>query len=200
MGRQTSTIPKSTFFIKNKTKGRESILYIRYFVCGKYVEHSTGIKLPAADWDADTRQVRRSSPNYKRLSAQIDVFRSKTDSQILTCEERLTPKIVSDILNGEYAPDPKKTGKVDFIEYAATYNRQQYDLGRLGYSTYYNADLNIKKFGKFLEDRIGIGTLYIRDLSVDMFNNYILYRKDTLGNTSNEGINKALVPLYKAVK
>lgn len=71
---------------------------------------------------------------------------------------------------------------------------------RLGYSTYYNADLNIKKFGKFLEDRIGIGTLYIRDLSVDMFNNYILYRKDTLGNTSNEGINKALVPLYKAVK
>lgn len=133
MGRQTSTIPKSTFFIKNKTKGRESILYIRYFVCGKYVEHSTGIKLPAADWDADTRQVRRSSPNYKRLSAQIDAFRSKTDSQILACEERLTPKIVSDILNGEYAPDPKKTGKVDFIEYAATYNRQQYDLGRLGY-------------------------------------------------------------------
>lgn len=162
MGRQTSTIPKSTFFIKNKTKGRESILYIRYFVCGKYVEHSTGIKLPAADWDADTRQVRRSSPNYKRLSAQIDVFRSKTDSQILTCEERLTPKIVSDILNGEYAPDPKKTGKVDFIEYAATYNRQQYDLGRLGYSTYYNADLNIKKFGKFLKDRMRIGTLFIR--------------------------------------
>lgn len=200
MGRQTSTIPKSTFFIKNKTKGRESILYIRYFVCGKYVEHSTGIKLPAADWDADTRQVRRSSPNYKRLSAQIDVFRSKTDSQILACEERLTPKIVSDILNGEYAPDPKKTGKVDFIEYAATYNRQQYDLGRLGYSTYYNADLNIKKFGKFLEDRMRIGTLFIKDLSVDMFNKYILYRKDTLGNTSNEGINKALVPLYKAVK
>ena len=83
MGRQTSTIPKSTFFIKNKTKGRESILYIRYFVCGKYVEHSTGIKLPAADWDPDTRQVRRSSPNYKRLSTQIDAFRSKTDSRLL---------------------------------------------------------------------------------------------------------------------
>ena len=45
-----------------------------------------------------------------------------------------------------------------------------------------------------------IGTLFIKDLSVDMFNKYILYRKDTLGNTSNEGINKALVPLYKAVR
>lgn len=119
MGRQTSTIPKSSFFIKNKTKGRDSILYIRYFVCGKYVEHSTGIKLPAADWDPDTRQVRRSSPNYKRLSAQIDAFRSKTDSQILECDERLTPKIVADILNGDYTPDPKETGKVDFIKYAA---------------------------------------------------------------------------------
>lgn len=200
MGRQTSTIPKSTFFIKNKTKARESILYIRYFVCGKYVGHSTGIKLPAADWDPDTRQVRRSSPNYKRLTAQIDAFRSKTDAQILECDERLTPKIVSDILNGTYTPDPKKSRKVDFIEYAATHNRDLYDLGRLGYSTYYNADLNIKKFGKFLKDRMGIETLYLMDLNVDLFNKYILYRKDVLGNTSNEGINKALVPLYKAVK
>ena len=46
----------------------------------------------------------------------------------------------------------------------------------------------------------GIDTLYVEDVSVELFDKYIAYRLNVLKNTSREGINKTLVPLYDAVR
>ena len=139
--------------------------------------------------------MRRSSPNYKRLSAQIDAFRSKTDSQILACEERLTPKIVSDILNGDYAPDPKKSGKVDFIEYAATYNRQQYDLGRLAtsISTNYIGKKTRSYSGETDEEKVRCLTdTQFRDLLDEGFDLSDTIRLNNARLTKNRNIQQSL--------
>ena len=55
-------------------------------------------------------------------------------------------------------------------------------------------------FAKFVHSNLGISTLYLDALYVTYFDKYIAYRLNERKNTSREGINKTLVPLYEAIK
>ena len=195
-------IPSSSFYLR-KTRGKDKTvdgaIYIRYFVCGKYVERSTNIHIPATHWDKKQQQVCSLNKNWKRINAELIAIKEKFDKQILSVSEHITPLIVQQILSGEYTSKDSLPQKTDFIKYSLDYNQQRYNLGKIAYSTYDNGRLYILAFQKFIKSKTGNDTLPICNLSLDIINKYIEWRMVEKKNTK-EGINKTLTPLFKAVR
>lgn len=202
MGRVSSGQPKGSFYLREprgKNKEKDGIIYIRYFVCGKYIEHSTDIQIPCDQWLANEQQVSSRNKNWKRLNAQLAAIKTDFDNQIMAYEGRINPMMVKQVLDGNYIPVEELPQKTDFIQYALDYNQQRYNLGKISYSTYDNGRLYILAFKKYLEKICRKSELPLSDLSLDIFNQYINWRISEKGNT-NEGINKMMTPLYKAVR
>lgn len=200
MGRQSERIPKGNFYLRTrKNSTEEGIIYIRYFVCGKYVEHSTDIKVPIEHWDAVTQKIRSANKNSVRDNAHLAAIKTKFDKQIMEYNGHITPRMASQILSGQFVEKEELPKKTDFIQYALDYNKQRYDFGKISYSTYDNARLYILQFQRYIEEKTGSKVLWISDLSLSVINNYINWRLDTKHNTK-EGINKTLTPLIKAAK
>lgn len=196
------TIPKGSFYLRKprgKNKEKDGIIYLRYFVRGKYVEHSTNIELPTNQWNKDKQVVTSSNKNWKRLNAELESIKTKFDNQLKEYDGIITPLIVQNMLNGEFCPKTDIPKKTDFVKYCLDYNQQQYNLGKIAYSTYDNAKYYILAFQKFLKVKKGVDVLMLSDLNVDIINQYIDYRLNDRLN-SKEATNKTLTPLFKAIK
>lgn len=196
------SIPKSSFYLRKprgKNKDRNGIVYLRYFVRGKYVEHSTNIELQSKEWDNNKQAVNSSNKNWKRINAELESIKAKFDTQLKEYDGIITPLLVQNILNGEFCPKNDIPKRTDFVKYCLDYNQQQYNLGKIAFSTYENARYYILAFQKFLKIKKGTEELMISDLNVDIINQYIEYRITDRLN-SKEAINKTLTPLFKAIK
>lgn len=201
MGR-LSGAPKGNFYLREPrgtNKDIDGTIYIRYFVCGKYIEHSTDIRIPCIHWKKNEQQVSSQNRNWKRLNAQLEAIKANYDNKIMAYDGRITPMFVKNILNGEFVPHDELPLKTDFVKYALDYNQQRYNQGKISYSTYDNGRLYILAFKRFLKQKYKKTELSLADLTLDIFNKYIEWRVVERGNT-NEGINKTLTPLYKAIK
>lgn len=198
----TLSIPKGSFYLRlprGKNKDKDGIVYLRYFVRGKYVEHSTNVELPANQWIKDKQSVASSNKNWKRLNAELESIKTKFDTQLKEYDGIITPILVQKILNGEFCPKSDLPMKTDFVQYSLDFNQQRYNLGKISYSTYNNARYYILAFQKFLKVKKGCEELMICDLSLDIINQYIDWRLNEKLNTK-EGINKTLTPLFKAAE
>lgn len=188
------------FYIKNAAnKNGISVIYVRYYVCGKYVEHSTNIKVPVSDWLDKTERLSSSNRNSRIVNAKLDRIKTEMDNQILNCEETITRDIILDMLNGCYVPPEKRRSKTDFIQFALDYNEQRYQREQIAFTTFDNGRLSILAFRNYLSQNCGVTSLAMDELNVDIFNRYINWRIEVRNNTP-EGVNKTLTPLYKAVK
>ena len=173
------SIPKSSFYLRKprgKNKDRNGIIYLRYFVRGKYVEHSTNIELQSKEWDNNKQAVNSSNKNWKRINAELESIKAKFDTQLKEYDGIITPLLVQNILNGEFCPKNDIPKRTDFVKYCLDYNQQQYNLGKIAFSTYENARYYILAFQKFLKIKKGTEELMISDLNVDIINQYIEYR------------------------
>lgn len=199
MGRQKQN-PAGRFTLRSgRTKSDDGIIYLRYFICGKYVDCSTNIKIPVEHWDAKNQRVLAKNKNWSRLNSQLYTLKTKYDNQIMSYNGHITPKMVSQILHGEFVEKKDLPNKTDFIQYCQEYNKIRYDLGKISFSTFDNGRLYIIQFQKWLKEEKGEDKLPISKLSPSLFNDYISWRLNTKKNT-REGINKTLTPLYKGVK
>ena len=84
------SIPKSSFYLRKprgKNKDRNGIIYLRYFVRGKYVEHSTNIELQSKEWDNNKQAVNSSNKNWKRINAELESIKAKFDTQLKEYED-----------------------------------------------------------------------------------------------------------------
>ena len=196
------TIPKGSFYLRKprgNNKEKDGIIYLRYFVRGKYVEHSTNIELPTNQWNKDKQIVNSTNKNWKRLNAELETIKQKFDSQLKEYDGIITPLLVQNMLNGEFCPKKDIPKRTDFVKYCLDYNQQQYNLGKIAYSTYDNAKYYILAFQKFLKVKKGVEELMLNDVNVEIINQYIEYRLTDRLN-SKEAINKTLTPLFKAIK
>lgn len=200
MGRKSSQFPTGHFYFKNAAnKDGISVIYVRYYVCGKYVEHSTNIKVPVSDWLDKVERLASRNRNSRSVNAKLDRIKTEMDNQILNCEETITRDIILDMLNGCYVPPEKRRSKTDFIQFALDYNEQRYQREQIAFSTFDNGRLSILAFRNYLSQNCGVSSLAMDELNVDIFNRYINWRIEVRSNTP-EGVNKTLTPLYKAVK
>ena len=201
MGRTKSAYPKGTFYLKNQPNDKgDAYIYLRYFVINKYAARSTNIAIKASDWEQKTQQVKSTNKSAARINAKLASIREQVDRQIMAYEGRLTKAIIEQMMDGNYVSQKEKIANTDFVEYALNYNEQRYKLGKISYSTYDNGRLNIVAFRNFISNKTGESVLPMSQLNVDIFNEYIAWRLKDRGNTSREGINKTLTPLYKAIK
>lgn len=201
MGRTKSAYPKGTFYLKNQPNDKgDAYIYLRYFVINKYAARSTNIAIKASDWEQKTQQVKSTNKSAARINAKLASIREQVDRQIMAYEGRLTKAIIEQMMDGNYVSHKEKIANTDFVEYALNYNEQRYKLGKISYSTYDNGRLNIVAFRNFISNKTGESVLPMAQLNVDIFNEYIAWRLKDRGNTSREGINKTLTPLYKAIK
>lgn len=200
MGRATTKIPTGSFYLRvgRNVKGDEGIIYLRYFVCGKYIEHSTDIKVKSSEWNSRLKQVTPDNRDWKRINAKLAAIMAGFDERISEYKKTLTPRVMADILAGrELENETQKNA--DFIEFALEHNKMRYELDQISYSTYDNNRLYILGFKKYLKKRERREELPLCDLSLDIFNRYINYRVVEVKNTK-EGINKMLAPMYLAIK
>jgi len=200
MGKSTSRIPVGSFYLRagRTVKGDEGIIYLRYFVCGKYIEHSTDIKIATDEWDKRTRQVTSANKDWKRINAKLQSIKAGFDGKIEAYKRPLTVRVMTGILAGQELENEISKEK-DFIEYALEHNTMRYELDQISFSTYDNNRLYILGFQRYLRDKEKKDVLPLCDLNIDIFNRYINYRLIEVKNTK-EGINKMLSPMYFAVR
>ena len=154
MGRRSTKIPTGNFYLREgrTNNGNEGIIYLRYFVCGKYIEHSTDIKIKTDEWDKLSRQVTSANKDWKRLNYKLQVIKYKVDEKLQSYNRPLTARVMADILAGNDVGDD--AGKnIDFITYALDYNQMRYDQDKISYSTFDNNRLYILRFQRFLKEK-----------------------------------------------
>ena len=200
MGKPTSRIPTGSFYLREgrTVKGDEGIIYLRYFVCGKYIEHSTDIKIATDEWNKKTRQVTPANKDWKRINAKLQSIKAGFDGKIEAYKRPLTVRVMTDILAGRELENEISKEK-DFIEFALEHNNMRYELDQISYSTYDNNRLYILGFQRYLREKENKDVLPLCDLNIDIFNRYINYRLVEKKNTK-EGINKMLAPMFFAVR
>ena len=206
MGISKSDKPLGSFYLKNGPKENGNcVVYLRYFINGRYATKSTFIEVPKDRWDQNKQIVKGSSDRNlneqaNRLNARLKKEKDKIDSQIEQYDGKFTYPIVMQMLKGDFQPREKKIKETEFVQYALGYNQQRYDQHQIAYSTWNNARLAILAFKKFLVEKRGRGELYLNEIEPKLFEDYKTWRVTTRGNSSLEGINKTLTPLFKAVK
>ena len=187
---------------------------IMYCTMGKAVRKTTDIKVAPEHWldGKDNKYVkggRDGNPKAALLNNKLKNFKDTYDKMIN--EHRgdgnkiITEAALRAILNGTYQQHKEKEeGKVPFIQFVLEHNEGLYKTDKIGVSVWENVKCYMNKFGKFLRTMKRMNTnenniLYCRDVDVDLIKDYIIWRKEVEGN-GNATINKALSPIFKAVK
>ena len=170
MGISKSDKPLGSFYLKNGPKENGNcVVYLRYFINGRYAKKSTHIEVPKDRWDQARQMVKGSSDRTlneqaSRLNARLKKEKEKIDKQIEQYDGKFTYPIVMQMLKGDFMPREKKIKETEFIQYA------------------------------------GRDELFLNEIEPKIFDEYKTWRVKIRGNTSLEGINKTLTPLFKAIK
>lgn len=199
MARQRIEIPSGHLFVKYKNSAKPTAIYLSYHV-DKTISTSTGVKIYPTNWDDVRCEVKKTDSDYKRKNKIIHDLMADVDRRIKEYYDEgnmLTSSDITRILRGDELARKKRS--VTFIDYAKETNDLRHGKD-IGYTTWYNSDLYIKKFGEFLEKQYGTKDLKVSQINADYINHYIKWRENVLHNTSLQGINKTLTPLIKAAE
>lgn len=195
-----ATIPTGNLVTLTKPNPQgEVMIYLRYYL-GKYAKKTTDIKVPEKDWDAEAQRVKPSNKNASRLNALLSSIKANIDDKLYAYDGNLTYSVLVYILNGEETEAQRNSRKSELVDYALQVNEMRYSKKEYGYTMYYNKKKCIEAFDTFLKHYAHLPSLALGKLNVAIFDQYIQYRTVVLKNTSREGINKTLVPLYSAIK
>lgn len=202
MGRTKSEIPKGSFSLKAAPNAKgEKPVYLKYYVQGKYAKRSTDIWVDEDDWDSAKQCVKSKNKLSARINNKLNSIKKKVDDQLLAFKGGvITWDIVQQMLDGEYLTEDEKTNKTLFIDWCNKVNETQYTSGKFGYSVYYNAKLYIKQFEEYLKNVKQIDNLSLNQINKQIIDEYVAYKINIKGYKTNEGVNKSISPLIKAVK
>ena len=200
MPKTKAQLPQGSLALLNKSNAKgERAIYLRYYV-GKYIKRSTDIWIDPKEWDSTHQIVKPSNRNAARINNRLLLLKQKVDAQLLAYEDgRITPEVVQQMLDGSFVPEDQRAKHTDLIEYALSVNELFYKRGDYSYSVFYNKERNIIAFGNFIADECKLPPLSLNQLTPELIDKYIKYRRDIRHNTSNEGINKTLVPIVRAI-
>ena len=197
MGKIKSEIPRGHFVFRNAPNAKgERALNLQYVCNGVPVYKSTGIFLHPDMWNATTQEVRTRCPDATRINRRLKEFRNSIDEQIENCDEVITVDVLRSIIKGTYGQTGKDT---PFIQYAMKLNEARYQQGKIGYSTYYNATLNLQHFRRyFLEAHIPEPR--VSNITIGMVDGFKEWNLTSAKMKSKEAVNKKLTPIIKAAR
>ena len=195
MGKVKSDTPRGRFVFRNgPNPSGERALNIQYVLDSVPVYRSTGIFLHPDNWNAAKQEVRAKCPDATRLNKKLAAFKSKIDSELQACDDIITVEVLRSIVKGDY----NNMGKdANFVDFADKYNEMRYENGKLSYSTYYNAQLSIRNFRKFLAEK-RIPEPRVSNVTVALIEKYKEYNLNEKHMTSKDAINKKIAPIILA--
>ena len=193
-------LPEGKYYLRERldSEGKGEI-YIRYYVNGKRIKKAIGFKCHKKDWDEKEEQIKGNTPEIYQQNLFLRQFKNKVNLGLATYNGELSPLVVRNILNQQPPDRHTKAQKTNLVEYVRKYNRMLYDTGVYTYKTYVNKESCIKVFERFLRTEMNMLSISLNEISLEIIDKFIVYRRKTLENTSNEGINKSLIPIYKAL-
>lgn len=191
-------IPKVKLAMLNSPNlNGERCIYIRVPFSNRYLKKSTNLWVLPKDWDEKRQIVLPSNNNAEVLNTKLSLAITSIRSKILKLEPPIAISTIQEIMG------LCKTNKTDedplFIEYAHKVNNLYYKMEKYGYTSWYNKKRNIIAFDFFLTNFTKTPSPHISEMKISMFDEYVNYRVNIKKNTSKEGINKTLVPLYLAL-
>ena len=110
MGISKSDKPLGSFYLKNGPKENGNcIVYLRYYINGRYATKSTFIEVPKDRWDQSRQIVKGSSDRNlneqaNRLNSRLKKEKDKIDRQIEQYDGKFTYPIVMQMLKGDFQP------------------------------------------------------------------------------------------------
>lgn len=192
MGKVKSDIPRGRFVFRNgPNPSGERALNIQYVLDSVPVYRSTGIFLHPDNWNAAKQEIRAKCPDATRLNKKLAAFKSKIDSELQAYDDIIIVEVLKAIVKGDYNNMGKDANSVDFAD---KYNEMRYENGKLSYSTYYNVQLSIRNFRKFLTEK-RIPDPRVSNVTVALIEKYKEYNLNEKHMTSKDAINKKLAPL-----
>ena len=202
MSRPRADLPRGTFYLAGTpNKQGTQAIYLRYFVRGKYCKKTTDIWVTPDEWDATKQEVRSKNRSATKINNKLREIKKTIDDQLISYKDGvITPKVVNDMMAGAYLPIDQKAKNADFCEYAYKVNELMYGKNDYGYSVYYNSSLDIRKFAEYIITYCKREPIKISEMTLDVLQNYVVYRRDVRGCKSMEGVNKSLTPLIRAIK
>ena len=200
----------------NPNEYGEYPVVIQYCTQGKAVKKATGIRVAPEYWlygkgglNKYVKGGRDGHPKAELINNKLRNFKDTHDKMINEHigggNKIITEVALRAILYGRYEEHKEREeGKIPFVEFVLEHNEGLYKTDKIGISVWDNVRCYMKKFDKFLRTIKRMNTnenniLYCRDVDVDLIKDYIIWRKEVEGN-SNATINKALSPIFKAVK
>lgn len=193
MGRIKASIPTGSFYLKGElNKKGEKHLYLRYFVMGKYVMKGTNIWVQLCEWDDKKQKIKTNKNNHVRLNGKLEKIKIHIDNQLHEYDGGvITPKVVKDMLDGNYLPEFDKSKKVGVVDYCNYVNDLKFDRDDYTFSVYYNNQLNIRKFAKFIQLKYDkqITLSNINRSIVDEYVTYLIKEKEVKAVTINKYLN-----------
>ena len=200
----------------NPNEYGEYPVVIQYCTQGKAVRKTSDIKVAPEHWldgkgglNKYVKGGRDGHPKAELLNNRLRNFKDTHDKTINEFigggNKIITEAALRAILNGRYEQHKEiQEGKVPFIEFVLEVSEKRYKMGNIGPSVWTNVKSSMRMFDKFLRAIKRLNTkenniLYCRDINVDLIKDYIIWRREMEGNT-NGTINKALTPIFNAVK
>lgn len=197
----------------NPNEFGEYRVILQYCTQGISVKKATGISVRPDHWlgdKGDGKYVKGGKDGHpkavilnQRLVNLIREIDDKINKLLVEKNQVIPVPILRSILNGTYDKEKEKLfGAVPFVDFVLQHNRELYLMGKIGYSVWDNIICYMRKFEEFLQekglDKNDKTTLYCKDLTVPLIKDYIKWRQEK--KNSNGTINKALTPIFKAVK
>lgn len=196
-------LPKANFMLRKDSANTdgECPINIYYLLDRKIAKASIGVSVKESEWDSTHSMVKKSHPRHEQLNTLIQLKRHEYDALILDAISKingnLTIDMLRNILRGESVDDVSDLNKA-FVDFANEVMEKEYKLEKIGISVLNNAKCGLNIFSRFCRVKLKRNVL-VKDLTVKLIEDYIIWRKDERENT-NETINKALTPIFKAVK
>lgn len=193
-------IPEGKYYLRERQdKSGRCEIYLRYNFKGKRIKKATGYKVYPEEWDPKKEQIKGTSPEIYQKNTFLRTFRNKVNVNIASYQGELSPLVIQNILNNQPADHHTKAQNTNLVDYIRKYNQMLYNTGQQTYKTYINKESCIHVFEKFLRVEMKMSSMALNEITLGLIDKFIEYRRNTLENTSSEGINKALVPIYKAL-
>lgn len=197
-------IPQGNYVLLNSPnlKG-ERCIYLRFFVGGKYIKRSTDLWVKNSDWDGDRQVVKLSHPNADRINHILaTTYESIRANLIDMVDSGITYNSVASLLatSNKSKSSVKVSKGTDLIDYAHKVNDIKFKTEKYGYTSWYNKKKNIDAFESFITHYLRTERPTFQNLTPSIFDKYVKYRFEVKKNTSKEGINKTLVPIYAALQ
>lgn len=194
-------IPSLSFTLHNDvdTKG-EQMIYLRYRIAGAYKFRTTGFKIRPEYWDAKMQRMKSDAPGAERVNKRLERIMNVARGAFLEYEGPLTSARLDELLDKTYVCERDYAFITPFDEYAAGINDKRFNEGKLQYRAWYDKKNFIVAFERYANVFLGKRPYFLNEICASDLEGYISYRRQMLGNTSDELIVKSMQPILVAIE